>query len=123
SVINASIAAIDAVKKEPFRRTALLANAAHLRGRLREKGLDVKGESQIVPVILGKNPETARAGEKLREKGYWVTPVRPPTVPKGTARLRISVTCDHTRDVLEKFADDLCDILEDRAWDTRNLRS
>ena len=43
----------------------------------------------------------------LKNKGYWVTPVRPPTVPEGTARLRISVTYDHSREMLERFVNDI----------------
>jgi len=110
SVIKANIAALEVIEKEIHRREALLSNALYFRDSLRKKGFEVKGESQIVSIIIGKNEETVRMSEQLKERGYWVTPVRPPTVPKGTSRLRISVTYNHRRDVLDKFVEDISGI-------------
>ena len=107
AVIAADLAALEVLESEPHRRRELLANASHLRQRLADIGLCVKGESQIIPVIVGENEEAVRMSMSLREKGYWVTPVRPPTVPKGEARLRLSVTFDQSREVLDRFADDV----------------
>jgi 8-amino-7-oxononanoate synthase len=50
----------------------------------------------IQPVIIGSNQETLAVSEALRERGIWVPAVRPPTVPKGEARLRISLSAAHT---------------------------
>jgi len=110
SVISANIAALDVVEKEAHRRETLLSNALYFRDSLRKKGFEVKGESQIVSMIIGKDQETVRMSEQLKERGYWVTPVRPPTVPKGTSRLRISVTYNHTRDLLDRLVEDISDI-------------
>lgn len=107
SVIAANMAALDLVKGEKHRRHELLGNAAFLRKTLREKGFEVRGESQIIPVIIGDNHKTVRLSDALKEKGYWTTPVRPPTVPLGEARLRISLSFDHGRDVLERFVGDI----------------
>ena len=63
-----------------------------LRTALDEKGLETGGESQIIPVIIGDNDETIRIAERLQEKGYLVFPIRPPSVPRGSSRLRISLT-------------------------------
>jgi 8-amino-7-oxononanoate synthase len=110
SVIAADMAAIDLVGKEPHRRRELLSNAGYLRGRLKEEGFHVKGESQIIPVILGGNEETVGMSEGLKKKGYWVTPVRPPTVPAGEARLRISLSYAHSREALKKFVEDIAGV-------------
>jgi len=95
--------AIDVAERETYRREGLLANARYFRGALRGKGWDVRGESQIVPIVTGDNVGTLRLSDALREMGYWVTPVRPPTVPRGEARLRISLTFDHARETLDGF--------------------
>lgn len=50
--------------------------------------------SHIVPVIIGENDAAIRVAGQLREKGFFVLPVRPPTVPKHTARLRLSLCAD-----------------------------
>jgi len=113
SIINADITALEIVKQEPFRRKSLLANAAYLRERLSEEGFSVGGVSQIVPVVIGENEKTVGFAEKLKQKGYWVTPVRPPTVPAGSARLRISLTYDHDRCILDRFIADIMDINKD----------
>ncbi len=107
SVIAADLAALDLVRREPHRREVLLANARYFRDKLKAKGFQVKGDSQIVPVIVGGNKEAVRLSEFLKGKGYWVTPVRPPTVPQGQARLRISLTFDHSKEVLERLVRDM----------------
>ena len=107
SIVEANIAAIDIVEKESFRREHLLLNADYMRNRLKHEGFLVKGESQIIPVIVHENEKAVKFSEALKKKGFWVIPVRPPTVPKGEARLRISLTYDHTREVIDQFVSDL----------------
>jgi len=105
AVINADLTALEILDREPFRRKVLLSKAEYLRERLKKNGFNVRGESQIVPVIIGDPRLSVNLSERLKEKGYWVTPVRPPTVPEATSRLRLSVTYDHAEDMLGKFAD------------------
>ncbi len=52
------------------------------------------GETQIIPVIIGENLKTIQTAEKLQSKGYYVLPVKPPTVPVNTSRLRLSLCSD-----------------------------
>lgn len=101
SIVEACRAAIDVAEREGYRRDGLLSNARYFREALRNNGWDVRGDSQIVPVVTGDNATTLRLSSELRGKGYWVTPVRPPTVPRGEARLRISITFDHARETLD----------------------
>jgi 8-amino-7-oxononanoate synthase len=73
-------------------RTALAALAQRLRGALAALGCVTGGDSQIVPVIAGEDEAAVRLALKLQQAGYLVLPIRPPTVPRGTARVRISLT-------------------------------
>ncbi|MBF0296060.1 MAG: 8-amino-7-oxononanoate synthase [Magnetococcales bacterium] len=86
-------------------RSRLLANAARTRDRLRALGLNTGDSStQILPVILGGAVEALDASRMLEEReAIRVVPIRPPTVPPGTARLRISLTAAHTEADLERL--------------------
>lgn len=108
SVIAANLASLDLIKLEPFRRKMLLKNADYFRTQLQKQGLKVKGASQIVPLILGDNQKAVSLGRKLQNRGYWTLPIRPPTVPKGEARLRFSLSYYHNREILERLLRDIC---------------
>jgi len=110
-VIAANIASLGLIKKEPFRRKSLLENSACFRDRLKGLGLDIRGCSQIIPMVIGDSEKTVLISEKLQEKGYWALPIRPPTVPRGEARIRFSLNYYHKKDMLEKLVDEISDIL------------
>ena len=107
SVIAANIAALEIVAKEPFRRETLLENAAYFRSELKAKGFEVKGQSQIVPLILGDTQRAVALSKSLEEKGYEVLPIRPPTVPLGQSRLRFSLTCHHSKETLQELIEQI----------------
>jgi len=70
-----------------------LRRAKELNKAFRRAGFDTDGSaSQIVPVVLGSNQDTLQAAEHLQGKGFAVRAIRPPTVPQGKARLRLSLT-------------------------------
>ena len=78
--------------------------SAFLRNELRENGFDSAGsDSQIVPVMLGSNDSAVNFAESLRTMGFGVRAIRPPTVPKGTARLRLSLTAKLSKDILAEL--------------------
>ena len=82
-------------------RARLIELSAFLRNELRTNGFDAAGsDSQIVPVILGQNDAAVHFAEYLRTRGFGVRAIRPPTIPDGTARLRLSLTAKHTEDIL-----------------------
>ncbi len=82
-------------------RARLIELSAFLRNTLRTNGFDTAGsDSQIVPVILGPNDAAVNFAEYLRTRGFGVRAIRPPTVPKGTARLRLSLTAKFSKDIL-----------------------
>jgi len=86
-------AALHLAKSMDREREFLLAISAALAGTLRREGSDVSGfASQIVPVVVGSNEDALAAAEFLQGRGFAVRAIRPPTVPEGTARLRLSLT-------------------------------
>lgn len=107
AVIASNLAALELIKKEPFRRRELLDRSLYFRSALKDTGFKVVGSSQIIPIIIGENLKTQAAAESLQRKGYWVLPVRPPTVPEGRARLRFSLTFHHDKEILRKLINDL----------------
>jgi 8-amino-7-oxononanoate synthase len=94
-----------------------LANlSALLRKRLRDAGFDAAGsDSQIVPVILGENERALRFASGLAAAGFGVRAIRPPTVPAGTSRLRLSLHVNLSAETLCKLADELVRIREAEA--------
>ena len=97
-----SLAALDIVRTEPQRRSTLMERAAWLRDSLGRAGFDVANHpTQIISLILGEPRTATTFSDRLMEKGIFVTAIRPPTVPAGTSRLRISLMATHTRDDLE----------------------
>ena len=75
-------------------RRHLLDLSSKLRDGLRAAGFEVPGESQIVPVVLGEDRNAVSMADALRDEGFHVLPVRPPTVPENSSRLRFSLRAD-----------------------------
>jgi 8-amino-7-oxononanoate synthase len=92
-------AALDLVAAEPERRAQVLALARFLRERL---GLEPG--SQIIPVLIGENDRAVAIAGELQREGFDIRAIRPPTVPAGTARLRISLNAGLTTGQLERFS-------------------
>jgi 8-amino-7-oxononanoate synthase len=94
----ATLEALRIVHEEPWRREQLRENATRIRAGLLAMGRPANGlpDSYIVPVSIGSAEATVHVGLALREAGYLVGAVRPPTVPRGTSRLRITVNATHT---------------------------
>jgi len=93
----AALAALEIVAQEPERRARLRANARRLRAGLAARGRPADGpeDGHIVPVVIGASEATMRVGAALEAAGFLVGAIRPPTVPEGTARLRITVSAAH----------------------------
>ena len=103
-----SLAALDIVRTEPQRRSTLMERAAWLRDSLGRAGFDVANHpTQIISLILGEPRTATTFSDRLMERGIFVTAIRPPTVPAGTSRLRISLMATHTRADLEYAASEI----------------
>jgi 8-amino-7-oxononanoate synthase len=85
-------------------RERLHRNASRFRESLSRHGLTPPGSTYVVPVIVGADEPSVRASRVLQDAGYDVRAIRPPTVPQGTCRLRISVHADHETPLLESLA-------------------
>lgn len=104
AICAAIVAGIDVLHQEPHRQQRLRKLARHVRGRLSQAGFTLPpGDSPIVPVILGQESAALHAAQRLREEGLLVVPIRPPTVPRGTSRLRITLSSEHTDEEVERL--------------------
>jgi len=96
-VAAAAVAALECLRHEPHRRAVLQERARQLHDRLRSIRLgSAQAASHIVPVVVGDTKQAVDLARFLWERGIWAPAIRPPTVPDGTARLRLSVTTLHT---------------------------
>lgn len=66
-------------------------------------------QSAIQPLIVGENSRALHLAQRLRDNGQWVTAIRPPTVPAGTARLRLTLTAAHERSDIDSLLEALHD--------------
>jgi 8-amino-7-oxononanoate synthase len=89
-------------------RGGLLAKARRFAAQLAEDGWDIAaGVSQIIPLIVGENEDALGAARFLEQEGFAVRAIRPPTVPPGTSRLRLSVTVRTPENEMERLRDSL----------------
>jgi len=98
-------ASLNVIHNEPQLRLKLKSNIEFLRGLVREAGLEIgSSQSQIIPIVLGGNERACSVAAELQHEGFDVRALRPPTVPDGTARLRITVNSNHDEPTIRKFA-------------------
>jgi glycine C-acetyltransferase/8-amino-7-oxononanoate synthase len=104
--VAAAQAALDLLESEPEMVGRLRANAAVLRASLRAEGLAPGGESesQVVPLEVGEATRTMELCEALLRAGVFAQGIRPPTVPPGSARLRLTAMATHRPDELRRAA-------------------
>jgi 8-amino-7-oxononanoate synthase len=105
-VVAAASAALDLLLERPDRVERLRANSAALRSALRAQGLEPIGsETQIVPLVVGEADDAMAICERLLDGGVFAQAIRPPTVPPGTCRLRLTAMATHRLDDLEHAAE------------------
>jgi glycine C-acetyltransferase len=99
------IASIDVIESEPGRLTRLWSNIRLLHGQLADAGFDLENtRSAILPLVIGDERKAMEMGRAVRARGLYCQTVVFPGVPLGDARLRVSVTSEHTREDLENAA-------------------
>jgi 7-keto-8-aminopelargonate synthetase-like enzyme len=103
AVMAMAIAAIDIVKQEPERRQALRENCERLRAGLKALGFTLgNSQSQILPLIIGDAAHCMQLSGDLLQRKIFAQGIRPPTVPPGTSRLRITLMATHTREHIDQ---------------------
>jgi 8-amino-7-oxononanoate synthase len=112
-------AGLDMVDREPERRLAVHRKSALLRRALGEAGLSAFAEastqSPIVPIIAGSNEAALAVQSELMAAGFDVRAIRPPSVPVGTARLRVTVRYPTSDSDLLRFASEVARVMNSRA--------
>lgn len=101
SCVAASIAALDLIEREPAYAALPVQKAKAFTRRAQLPD----AQSPIVPVIIGDEQAALDASRMLVDEGYLAAAIRPPSVPKGTARLRLTFTAQHPDDAIERLAD------------------
>jgi 8-amino-7-oxononanoate synthase len=109
----ATLEALRIADVEPWRRDAVRERARRLRTKLAAGGVAITGpeDGHIIPVLVGDPVRTMAATAELRRRGFLVGGVRPPTVPTGTSRLRISLSAVHPVELVDALAANVLDVL------------
>lgn len=95
----AVMASLQLMRDEPWRRERIQQHIVTLAAFMQDKSLHLRSSrSPIQAIIIGSNEAAVSYSMALREQGVWIPAIRPPTVPAGTARLRVSLTAGHTED-------------------------
>jgi len=114
--VAAARAALRIVDAEPERRASLARNASRLRDRLAERGISTApSTTHIVPVVIGDNAVTMEICEALLDRGFYAQGIRHPSVPAGTARLRVTPMSSHAPSEIDALADAIAEELARRA--------
>lgn len=104
AIAAATRTALRIVQDEPWRRDLLMGRVQQFRAGAEALGLRLApSRTPIQPVIVGDSGAALEASAQLFEQGIWVTPIRPPTVPAGSARLRVTLSAAHTEAEVDRL--------------------
>ena len=108
AVAAATRAALRLIDSESWRRQKLQTLIAHFQRGAADRGITVMASpTPIQPVLIGDDAKVIKIGEYLLEAGFWTGAIRPPTVPVGSARLRITLTAEHEAEQVDALLDTL----------------
>jgi len=111
TIVAASIAVLDLLQRDSSLREALHDNAAYFRGKMTERGFDLKlGEHPIIPVMLGDARLATTMADKLLQRGVYVVGFSFPVVPKDQARIRTQMSAGLTRGQLDVAIEAFTDV-------------
>ncbi|HEY8194095.1 MAG TPA: 8-amino-7-oxononanoate synthase [Hyphomicrobium sp.] len=100
-------AALELCRKEPHRREELHRRIAFAENQLKSKTRFAPSGSQIQPIIIGTDTSAVALASAMKARGYDIRAIRPPTVPEGTARLRLTITLNTDETALSQLIADL----------------
>ncbi len=112
-LVAAQLAALQILKKEPQRRQRLHHNIAYFKQSAAQARLPLlASETPIQPLIIGEVEPTLQLQHRLRDLGFYVAAIRPPTVPAGSSRLRVTLSCEHQTADIDRLVDSLVTALK-----------
>jgi 8-amino-7-oxononanoate synthase len=115
AVAAATLASLKIVRQESWRRDKLVQLVTRFRRGAEQIGLQLGGSNTpIQPVLINNDAKVMQVGQSLRDAGFLVGAIRPPTVPVGTGRLRITFSADHSEEQVDQLV---------AALDSLNLRA
>jgi len=106
-IASAVRAALDICRREPQRRERLHSLVAFAGRELRRKTRFPVSDSQIQPLVVGSDTASVSLAAAMKRRGYDMRPIRPPTVPEGTSRLRLTITLNVDEDQITRLIDDI----------------
>ena len=111
AVAGAALASLELIRPPSMVRERLRSNMRLMRSRLAQHGLGCgQGRTPIFPVLLGSENRALQVSGQLLDRGLLVAAIRPPSVPPGTSRLRITVTASHTATQIDELVGGLTEI-------------
>jgi 8-amino-7-oxononanoate synthase len=103
SAIAVSIKALEIIENDTERKSKLLNMSSWLQTKLTTIGFNILNtRTPIIPIIVGSEDRTVEFSKRLLYEGIYIPAIRPPSVPKGTSRLRISLMATHTKEDLNE---------------------
>jgi 7-keto-8-aminopelargonate synthetase-like enzyme len=110
-VCAGAISALEILRDQPNRQARVRELARRVRSAVAEMGYAIAaGDSPIIPVIFGSEASALAASAEMLKRGFLVPAVRPPTVPKGSSRLRVTLCCDHSDEEVRRLLGVLRDL-------------
>ena len=104
SLLASIYSAIKIIPKLKNERKKLIKNSYFLRTMLNKEGFNIgNSQTNIIPIIIGNSKKALIISKKLEKKGFYVVPIRPPSVPPNSSRLRISITSSHSQNNIKKL--------------------
>ena len=107
----AGLRGLQKIQEEPQRVVQLRDNMVFLCRELEHYGISAQSDSAILPILVGEEKRAMAAMEELKQRGYYVSAIRYPTVARGSARLRVALMSSHTREELAGLAQALACVL------------
>lgn len=114
AIASAVCAAVETLIEHPSLNEQLQQNIDCFIEACKTKDISLSGSTTAIqPIIIGESARTLAIAKRLKEHGFWVGAIRPPTVAEGSARLRITLTAEHCQEDIHAFVAVLADILQD----------
>ncbi len=112
-IADLTIKAMDIFESNTMFISRLRHNIALFKQLMKERGFKIDSCTPIIPIIIGDSDKTVSISNRLMERGIFISAIRPPTVPEGTSRLRITLSSAHTSHQIEQLADTLIQTIKE----------